>query len=37
MASQREAEAWELANAWLEAAGEGTITQKLKRLMELKT
>lgn len=35
--NQREAEAWELANSWLDAAGEGTIIQKLKRLRDLRT
>lgn len=35
--SQREAEAWELAEAWQAAAGEGTITQRLRRLEEIVT
>jgi hypothetical protein len=37
IASQREAEAWELAEAWEAAAGEGTITQRLRRLLEIVT
>ena len=37
IANQREAEAWELAEAWEAAAGEGTIKERLHRLQELKT
>ena len=35
--SRYEAEAWDIANAWLELAGDGPIGQRIKRLMEAKT
>jgi len=37
IANTREAEAWQLANAWLELAGDGSITQRLKRLRDMIT